>query len=64
VTPRRRLLASTWVWIAGAIVFLMFLPNLLWNIQHHFPFLELQANIRHSGRDVPLTPWASSVRRF
>jgi hypothetical protein len=29
-----------------SIAFLIFLPNLLWNIQIHFPFLELQANIR------------------
>ena len=58
LTPQRRLLASRWLWIGGAIAFLIFLPNLLWNIQHHFPFLELQANIRHSGRDVPLTPLA------
>jgi hypothetical protein len=34
----------------------IFLPNLIWNVQHHFPFLELQANIRASGRDVPLGP--------
>lgn len=54
LTPQRRSLASPWIWIAGVIAFLIFLPNLLWNIQHHFPFLELQQNIRHSGRDVPL----------
>jgi len=58
LTPQRRLLSSRWLWIAGAIAFLLFLPNLLWNIQHHFPFLELQANIRRSGRDVHLTPLA------
>jgi Dolichyl-phosphate-mannose-protein mannosyltransferase len=58
LTPQRRVLASPWLCIAGAIAFLIFLPNLLWNIQHHFPFLELQANIRRSGRDVPLTPLA------
>jgi hypothetical protein len=58
LTPQRRLLASPWLWIAGAIVFLIFLPNLLWNTEHHFPFLELQANIRRSGRDVPLGPLA------
>jgi 4-amino-4-deoxy-L-arabinose transferase-like glycosyltransferase len=57
-TPQRRLLASPWLWIAGVIAFLIFLPNLLWNIHHHFPFLELQANIRSSGRDVHLTPLA------
>jgi len=49
-----RLLANRWVWIGGAIALLIFVPNLLWNIQHHFPFLELQANIRRSGRNVPL----------
>jgi hypothetical protein len=37
---------------------LVFLPNIIWNIEHHFPFLELQANIRRSGRDVPLGPFA------
>jgi 4-amino-4-deoxy-L-arabinose transferase-like glycosyltransferase len=56
LTPQRRVLASGWLWIGGAIAFLLFLPNLLWNLQHHFPFLELQANIRRSGRDVPLGP--------
>ena len=58
LTPQRRVLASPWLWIGGAVAFLIFLPNLLWNIQHHFPFLELQANIRSSGRDVRLTPLA------
>ncbi len=56
LTPERRLLASRWLWIAGGIAFLLFLPNLLWNVQHGFPFLELQANIRRSGRDVALNP--------
>jgi len=37
---------------------LLFLPNLLWNIQHHWPFLELMRNIRASGRDVVLSPAA------
>jgi hypothetical protein len=58
LTPQRRALAGPWLWIGGALALLIFLPNLLWNIQHHFPFLELQANIRRSGRDVPLTPLA------
>jgi hypothetical protein len=58
LTAERRLLASPWPWIGFAIALVIFLPNLLWNIQHHFPFLELQANIRRSGRDVALSPLA------
>jgi 4-amino-4-deoxy-L-arabinose transferase-like glycosyltransferase len=58
LTPERRLLRSRWLWIGGAIALVIFLPNLLWNWQHHFPFLELQSNIRASGRDVALGPMA------
>jgi hypothetical protein len=36
------------------VAFVIFAPNLWWNVRHHFPFLELQANIRRSGRNVPL----------
>jgi len=58
LSSERSLLASRWLWVGGAIAFLIFLPNLVWNVQHHFPFLELQANIRANGRDVPLGPLA------
>ena len=58
LTPQRRILRTPWFWTAGLIAFLLFLPNLLWNVQHHFPFLELQANIRRSGRNVDLSPLA------
>jgi 4-amino-4-deoxy-L-arabinose transferase-like glycosyltransferase len=56
LTLERKWLRSSWLWSGGAIAFLIFLPNLLWNVQNHFPFLELQANIRQSGRDVALSP--------
>lgn len=58
LTSQRRFFQQRWIWIAGLIAFLIFLPNLLWNIQHHFPFLELQANIRRNGRNVVLSPAA------
>ena len=45
-------------WPAGSSPLLFFLPNLLWNIQRHWPFLELMRNIRASGRDVVLSPAA------
>jgi len=56
LTPQRQFFRTPWIWIAGLLAFLIFLPNLVWNYQHHFPFLELQANIRRSGRNVGLTP--------
>ena len=56
LTPHRRWLASRWMWIGAAAALLIFLPNLLWNVSHHWPFLELMGNIRASGRDVQLSP--------
>jgi hypothetical protein len=56
LSGRYRLLASRWFFAGGAIALLIFLPNLVWNIVHHFPFLELQQNIKRSGRDVALSP--------
>jgi len=56
LTEQRWLLRTKWLWIGGAIAFLFFLPNLLWNIYYHFPFLELQENIKRSGRNVAMPP--------
>jgi len=64
LTSERRAFRSPWIWAGGAIAFLIFLPNLLWNIQHHFPFLEVQANIHRSGRDVRLGPLAFFVQEI
>jgi hypothetical protein len=58
LTPQRRSLLRPWIWVGGTIAFLIFLPNMLWNIHRHFPFLEVHANIQRSGRDVPLGPLA------
>jgi hypothetical protein len=38
------------------LAFLIFLPNLIWNAQNDWPFLELMRNIRADGRDVELSP--------
>jgi len=56
LTKQREAFASKWIWIAGLIAFLIFLPNLIWNVQHEFPFLQLMHNIRESGRDLAFTP--------
>ncbi len=56
LTPQRRLLWTPWLLAGGGVALLIFLPNLLWNIHHHWPFLELMRNIRASGRDIALSP--------
>ena len=56
LTPERRFFRTPWIWIGAVFALMVFLPNLLWNIHHHFPFLELQENIRRAGRNVPLPP--------
>jgi 4-amino-4-deoxy-L-arabinose transferase-like glycosyltransferase len=58
LTPQRKLLWTPWLFVGGVVALLIFLPNLLWNIHHHWPFLELMRNIRASGRDIALPPLA------
>jgi hypothetical protein len=56
LTKERKVLVSKWFWLGGVLAFLIFLPNLIWNIQNHWPFLQLMHNIRADGRDVQLSP--------
>src|SRR6267378_3319033 len=55
LTKQRSLLMKKWFWVGGVAAFLIFLPNLIWNLNNHWPFLELMHNIRASGRDVRLS---------
>jgi MFS family permease len=56
LTPLRQHLRHRWFWIGGAIAAVIALPNFLWQWRHQFPFLQLMANVRRSGRDVSLPP--------
>jgi 4-amino-4-deoxy-L-arabinose transferase-like glycosyltransferase len=56
LTRERKILLTPWILVGGAIAFLIFLPNLIWNIQHDWPFLELMRNVRATGKDVVLPP--------
>jgi 4-amino-4-deoxy-L-arabinose transferase-like glycosyltransferase len=56
LTRQRRVLFNKWIWLGGLAAFLIFLPNLLWNIHYHFPFVQLMRNIKAEGRDVVLSP--------
>jgi len=57
-TPARRLILTKWFWIAGAIALLIFLPNLWWQISHHFPTLEALRNVKATHKNVELAPLA------
>jgi hypothetical protein len=54
LTAQRRALLSKWFWLGASAMFLIFLPNVLWNIHYHWPFVQLMHNIRAEGRDVVL----------
>jgi len=55
LTRQRKCLGNRWIWIGAAAALLIFLPNLLWNVHYHWPFVQLTRNIKASGRDVRLT---------
>jgi len=55
ISKQRSALLSKWFWVGGLAAFMIFLPNLIWNLQHHWPFLELMHNIKTTGKDVQLS---------
>ena len=56
LTPQRRLLASPWVLAAIALLLLIPSPYLLWQYHHHWPTLEWLNNVKHSHKNVVLSP--------
>src|SRR5580700_928334 len=58
LTHHRREFTGKWIWIAGAIALALFVPNLIWQIRHHFPTIEDLANVRREGKNVVLGPLA------
>ena len=49
-TPARKYLASKWLWVGVGLSILVFLPNLIWQAQHHFISLDFLKHIH--ARDV------------
>lgn len=58
LTRQRRLFLSPWLWIGAAIAVMLFLPNLIWQYQHHWPTLEDLSNVRKTHKNVELSPLA------
>lgn len=63
-TPYRREFLKPWIWIAGAIALALFLPNLIWQLRHHFPTLEDLENVRREGKNVVLGPIAFAIQQI
>ncbi len=58
LTEQRKEFTKPWIWIGGAIALLIFSPNLIWQIAHHFPTLEDLHNVRVNHKNVELPPLA------
>lgn len=55
LSGRFRTLIDKWFIAGGVAAFIIFLPNLIWNIQNDWPFVQLMQNLRATGRDVQLS---------
>ena len=50
LTPARKYLRSRWLWLGVALALIIFLPNLIWQIQHKFISLDFLSAIH--ARDI------------
>ena len=58
LTPQRRILWSRWTLAAVALIVVIALPYLLWQIHHQWPTLVWLNNVNHSHKNVKLGPLA------
>ncbi len=56
LTPQRKFFLNKWIWIAGLLVLVIFLPNLIWQMRHDWATLELLNNVKNSTKNVSLSP--------
>jgi hypothetical protein len=55
-TSTRKVFLDKYFWLGGAIAFLIFLPNIIWQIQNDFATLELLQNVQKTGKNVEMSP--------
>ena len=56
LTDKRKVFLNKYFWLGGVIAFLIFLPNIIWQINNNFATLELLTNVQTSGKNVVLSP--------
>ncbi|CAN5733591.1 glycosyltransferase family 39 protein [soil metagenome] len=64
LTKERKVFTNKYFWLGGAIAFLIFLPNIIWQINNDFATLELLQNVGKSGKNVVLSPLAFIVAQI
>ena len=57
ITPARRILDSRWCLAAAGLILLLAFPNLLWQVDHHFPTLEWLLAMQRSAIEIKLSPF-------
>ncbi len=55
LTSNRKYFRTPWFWLAGAIAFLVFLPNIIWQFKNNWPTLEFIKNAS-LYKNMPLSP--------
>ena len=55
-SPLRREFGRKWIWMGALVAFLIFLPNVVWQIRHDFATVELLRNVQRMHKNVDLSP--------
>lgn len=56
LTQDRKVFRGVHVWLGAVIAFVLFLPNLIWQVSNDLPTLELLRNVQETGKNVVLAP--------
>lgn len=64
LTPQRRLLANRWAVAGVALLILIALPNLFWQIHTHWPTLEFLHNGQVENKNIKLGPIAFLITQI
>ncbi|MBZ5504375.1 MAG: glycosyltransferase family 39 protein [Acidobacteriia bacterium] len=70
ISPQRKMLLGKWLWAGIGVTFLVALPNVIWEYNHHWATYELLSNIAKSNKNLVLSPLAylrsniDSIGRF
>jgi hypothetical protein len=55
LTPARKFFLSKWLWVGGLVALLIFLPNVLWQVAHGWPTVEVLRNA-DKNQNLPVSP--------